>query len=178
MKDKDNKNPDAIVDVMARAEDASKINRIVERFNLASTDKVSITREDVKENNNIKAEVELEVPQKDDADKLLDDVLAKPLQKEEQSPNPQQAKMEKSPLSEPSSNQQKKFAEGTTKADKPSVKEQLREIKQSRKEQEEKAPVIRDKDKDVKKPATQQTKHTQPTQIGRASCRERVSSPV
>ena len=47
MKDKDNKNPDAIVDVMARAEDASKINRIVERFNLASTDKVSIDRKSV-----------------------------------------------------------------------------------------------------------------------------------
>ena len=39
------KNPDGMVDVMVRAEDASKINRIVERFELAAVDKASIRDE-------------------------------------------------------------------------------------------------------------------------------------
>ena len=40
--DRGNKDPNAEVDVIARAEDASKISRIVERFNLASVDTASI----------------------------------------------------------------------------------------------------------------------------------------
>lgn len=40
--DRKNKDPGAEVDVIARAEDASKISRIVERFSLASVDTASI----------------------------------------------------------------------------------------------------------------------------------------
>lgn len=40
--DRKNKDPNAEVDVIARAEDAAKINRIVERFHLASVDTASI----------------------------------------------------------------------------------------------------------------------------------------
>ncbi len=43
------KNPDGLVDVMVRAEDASKINRIVERFELAAMDKASIRNEITKD---------------------------------------------------------------------------------------------------------------------------------
>ena len=43
--DRGNKDPNAEVDVIARAEDASKISRIVERFNLASVDAASIVTE-------------------------------------------------------------------------------------------------------------------------------------
>ena len=43
--DRKNKDPKAEVDVIARAEDASKISRIVERFNLASVDTASIVTE-------------------------------------------------------------------------------------------------------------------------------------
>jgi len=42
------KNPDGLVDIMVRAEDASKINRIVERFELATVDKASIKNEILK----------------------------------------------------------------------------------------------------------------------------------
>lgn len=35
-------NPDGLVDIMCRAEDASKINRIVERFKMATVDAASI----------------------------------------------------------------------------------------------------------------------------------------
>ncbi len=43
--DRGNKDPNAEVDVIARAEDASKISRVVERFNLASVDAASIATE-------------------------------------------------------------------------------------------------------------------------------------
>ena len=41
------KSADGMVDVMVRAEDASKISRIVERFNLASVDTASIVTETI-----------------------------------------------------------------------------------------------------------------------------------
>ena len=42
--DRKNKDPNAEVDVIARAEDASKISRIVERFNLASVDTLTVKK--------------------------------------------------------------------------------------------------------------------------------------
>lgn len=39
------KSPDGLVDIMVRAEDAAKINRIVERYELAEVDKASIQNE-------------------------------------------------------------------------------------------------------------------------------------
>ena len=39
-----NKNPDGLVDIMVRTEDASKINRIVERFNFATVDVAAIKK--------------------------------------------------------------------------------------------------------------------------------------
>ena len=43
--DRKNKSPHAEIDVISRAEDASKISRIVERFNLASVDTAKIVTE-------------------------------------------------------------------------------------------------------------------------------------
>ena len=75
--------------------------------------------------------------EKAEKDKLLDELMGKPVQKEENAPNPSVAKTEKSPQSEPTSEQPKKFAEGATMTkEKPSVREELRKIKESRKEQE------------------------------------------
>ena len=42
LRDKSNKNKNAEVDIIARAEDASKIQRIVERFELGTVDKAEI----------------------------------------------------------------------------------------------------------------------------------------
>ena len=62
--------------------------------------------------------------------------MGKPVGKEGNAPNPSVAKTEKSPQSEPISEKQSKSAEGATMTkDKPSVKEELRKIKESRKEQ-------------------------------------------
>lgn len=177
--DRKNKDPDAEVDVIARAEDASKISRIVERFSLASVDTASIVTEaekskgekgkardtktaDAKDG---QPEPDVGVEEKAEKDKLMDALMGKPVQKEENAPNPSVAKTEKSPLSEPTLKQQRKPAEGATmaKAQKPSVREELRKIKESRKEQEADVSPAKEKSPDRgKKPPAGKTEHKQP----------------
>ena len=167
--DRKNKDPNAEVDVIARAEDASKISRIVERFNLASVDTASIVTEAEKSKDakDGQPEPEIGVQEKAEKDKLLDELMGKPVQKdEENAPNPSVAKTEKSPQSEPISEQPKKSAEGATMTrEKPSVREELRKIKESRKEQEaEIGTSALDKSgaSDRAKSANRKTEHKQP----------------
>ena len=120
------KNVDGIVDIMVRAEDASKINRIVERFKFATIDTASI-KNDVRK---LKDSKENDIVVKSIEEKLVDDILTKPLVKEEKEPlNPQVAKMEKNPLSEPISKSKNKSDLGT-KLQKPSVREEIKKIKE------------------------------------------------
>lgn len=181
--DRGNKDPNAEVDVIARAEDASKISRIVERFNLASVDAASIVTEaekskgtktkpkdakiakDAKDVKDGQPEPDIGVEEKAEKDRLMDALMGKPVQKEENAPNPSLAKTEKSPLSEPTSEQQRKSAEGATmtKAEKPSVREELRKIKESRKGQETDVSPAKEKSSDrAKKPPAGKTEHKQP----------------
>ena len=165
--DRKNKDPNAEVDVIARAEDASKISRIVERFSLASVDTASIvtTAEKSRDAKDGQPEPEITTPEKAEKDRLMDALMGKPVQKEENAPNPSLAKTEKSPLSEPTLKQQRKPAEGATmtKAQKPSVREELRKIKEGRKEQEADAAPAKEKSSDrAKKPTAGKTEHKQP----------------
>ena len=129
--DKRQKNsPDGIVDIMVRAEDASKINRIVTRFKLSAVNTANIKSEIEKEmiDKTIKEAMEKGVEVKSVEDQLVDDILSKPIQKEEKEvSNPNLAKTEKSPQSEPSLKNKSKSEEGTKS--KPSVRETLKEIK-------------------------------------------------
>ena len=166
--DRKNKDPNAEVDVIARAEDASKISRIAERFKLASEATASVVT-DVEKAKDEKAgqpEPDIGVQDKAEKDKLLDALMGTPIQKEENAPNPSVAKTEKSPLSEPTSEQTKKSAEGATMTkEKPSVKEELRKIKESRKEQEADTSSALDKSSAsdrAKKPPAGKTEHKQP----------------
>lgn len=45
LREKNNDDPNATVDIIARATDAPKINRIVERFNLSTVNKASVVRD-------------------------------------------------------------------------------------------------------------------------------------
>lgn len=177
--DRGNKDPNAEVDVIARAEDASKISRIVERFNLASVDAASIVTEAEKSKGaktkpkdaaktaepKEDGQPDIGVQSKEEKDRLMDALMGKPVQKEGNSLNPSLAKTEKSPLSEPTSEQQRKSAEGATmtKAEKPSVREELRKIKEGRKEQESDVSPNSAKEKSsAKKPSAGKTEHKQP----------------
>ena len=166
--DRKNKDPNAEVDVIARAEDASKISRIAERFKLASEATASVVT-DVEKAKDEKAgqpEPDIGVQEKAEKDKLLDELMGKPIQKEENAQNPSLAKTEKSPQSEPILEQPKKSAEGATMTkEKPSVREELRKIKESRKEQEAEASPSLDRSSAsdrAKKPPAGKTEHKQP----------------
>lgn len=135
------KSSDGLVDVMVRAEDASKINRIVERFKLATVDAASIKHDIEKskaERSATQDEPEKGVQEKSPEDKLIDEMLGTPSNKEEKTiTNPTAAKTEKSRPSEHISKKRSKTAEGVTKkAEKPSVREELREIKKEREKSE------------------------------------------
>lgn len=125
---KKNKSNDGIVDIMVRADDASKINRIVDRFKMSRYDDISI-RSAVEKSKNEKNAKDKGVKEKSPTDKEKDEAKTKPIKKEEQSLNPHLAKTEKSPQSKPSSEMQKTSDQGTRIKDKPSVKEKLEKAK-------------------------------------------------
>lgn len=124
LKDKDNPSDFATVDVIARAEDASKIQRIMERFDLASVDKASVVSE-VQKDIQMRKSKEKDVPTKSDEDRIFDDLQIKPIQQEANEVNPHTAKTEKSPLSEQNSKKDNRFEGISKQADKPSVREKL-----------------------------------------------------
>lgn len=160
------KSADGMVDVMVRAEDAAKINRIVERFKLATVDAASIRQEIIQsraEKNAAVAPPE-QAPAISDADRLVEEMLTAPIRKEEPaSPNPTAAKMEKSPPSEPIFEKPGRSAEGAADiAEKrPSVRKELREIQAGRRNKADRAPV-REPEAAAKAPKTQTTTHKQP----------------
>lgn len=171
------KSADGMVDIMVRAEDASKINRIVERFKLAAVDTVSIKRDIEKskaEKTAAPSAPAQEKPDKEADDRLLDDLMGAPVKKEENSlPNPEAAKTEKSHPSAPISKKQSRTAEGTVKPpeERPSVREELREIKA--KQQEAAAPA-KEEPAVSKKPTKQQTTaHKQPSRKKKPKSKER-----
>ena len=153
---KDRNADDGITDVMVRAEDASKINRIVERFKLATVDTASIKQDIEKDRQEKKTAPDVpeqSAPQKEAEESLLDELFGAPIQKEAKAPeNPTAAKTEKSPPSAPTSGTQRKTSEDTSKESCPSVREELREIKAAR---QEKAARVQDIVSPVKQPEIQ-----------------------
>ena len=135
--DRQNKDLNAEVDVIARAEDASKISRIVERFNLASVDTASIVAEAEASRDTPAAR---EAKEKSDTEKLIDDLFGnpqeKPTKKQEQKRGADffMKKRRKPRRSKPSSERQGLFDEGASK--RPSVKKELKDIQKRRRKEE------------------------------------------
>ena len=116
---------------MVKDEDASRINRIVERFKLTTIDTAKIDTEVTKAIENREAQRKELGVQKKSKEELLEEVLQeKPIQKEEtRSENFNLAKTEKNPQSEPSSITSK-MQEGVSKGEKrPSVRKELAKLK-------------------------------------------------
>ena len=129
-------NPHGVSEIMVRAEDAAKINRIVENIKIATVSDPEVIRENAETGRDKNKDAagqtapEQERPQKSEDDRLLDEMMAAPAQKQEAAQeNPTAARTEKSRPSEPSSKSRKRSAEGTAKEDRPSVREELREIR-------------------------------------------------
>ena len=154
LKDKSDNSDYATVDVIARAEDASKIQRIMERFELASVDKAEVLGEVQKSVEERKARAN-EIPEKSRDDLLADEIKVKPVGKGDIELNPQIAKTEKSPLSAQSSKESVRTTEGTVKGDKPSVRKKLEayreDIDRKKGSEPAKDAVLPDKNKAVAK---------------------------
>ena len=125
---KEKNNTDGIVDIMVKAEDASKISRMVDKFDLATIDTKAI-RESVLSQQKIK-----------DAKPLSDeehDALLSKLMDEKSNPNKARTSKDGTPF-EPSSktlkNENKKKTverkKSTATTDRPSVRQELKDIKQ------------------------------------------------
>jgi hypothetical protein len=146
---RDKKCLDGMCDIMVRAEDASKINRIVERFKLATVDTASIKSEIEKSKAAKESQKEptvKETPVEKNADDFLDELMAKPdrpepVKEQPDNPNPTTdptaAKAEKPLPSEPISERSGKAAEGAIEPERKSVRQELKEIREARKEQAE-----------------------------------------
>ena len=182
--DRKNKDPNAEVDVIARAEDASKINRIVERFHLATVDTASI-KEDIEKSREERGSEpeapEKAAPEKSEDDKLLDELMEKPAQKEKaQAENPAAEKnapftgaAEKSHPSAPISENSSSSARGTSDGDgKPSVRQELRDIQTQRKKEAE-AARHEEPAAPQKKAAQKTTRHQQPKPKKKSKSKER-----
>lgn len=125
---KDRDATDGITDIMVKAEDASKINRIFERFELSVVDMGEIKNE-------LKRAVEkgtdIPEPERIDSVERGDDV---PNKEEGQSKNPTEARVAKSRQSEPTSETKNRNAESpSAESAKPSVKKELDSIRKEQK---------------------------------------------
>ena len=94
--DKKDKAVDGVVDIVVRKEDAGRINRIVERFKLASYNRAEIIS-DIEKNRDERSKG---LQSKTKEEIKLDSKQNKKVKKEEKNLNPLLAKTEKSPLSE------------------------------------------------------------------------------
>lgn len=132
---KDTKSNDGLTDIMVRADDASKVNRIFERFKLSSVDMGSIKAE-------ITRDKEEQKLQKTELQKFLDDVVG---EHKDNAPNPIMARVIEPGQSEPSSRTTKgqeatDISQAGDKARRrPSVREELKAINLERKK---KTPVV------------------------------------
>ena len=134
LKDKDS--TDGMVDIMVRAEDASKINRIVTRFKIATIDDTSVKTEVVTDREKAAHAVpQKDKPTKSKEDRILDELMREPARPERSEPdNPFVQRTESSNQSERTSTEERSFAsDGTPKrGDKPSVREEIRKIQARR----------------------------------------------
>ena len=117
---------DGLCDIMVKADDAPKINRLVERLKLATVAKATVESEIVAE----KADTEPKTSNAGNTEKLVDDLLGTPevkAEKENSRPLADGGEMPpKTNQSEPISASKNKSARGIT--NKPSVKLELGEI--------------------------------------------------
>lgn len=149
-------NLDGMTDIMVKDEDASRINRIVERFKLTTIDTAKIDTVVTKAIEDREAQRKELGVQKKSKEELLEEVLQdKPIQKEEtKTENFNLAKTEKSPQSEPSSITSK-MQEGVSKGEKkPSVRKELAKLKVEVEKREE----VRTKEKNNVKVVTPKAK--------------------
>lgn len=158
---KSEKNKDGVIDILVREEDAVRVNRIIERFNLTTVDttkieKIDIEKEQKKEE---KVEVQKAIQEKNTSDDLLNKLLKKePVNEENDTPSNIQNTEKETQLENLLKTREKNEK---IKEEKPSMREELNKIKQEKAEKEK----IKSKEEikeTSKKERNNETKHKQP----------------
>ena len=166
LRDKYNKDGNTPVDIIARAEDASKIQRIFDRFDLGNVDKGTIVA-DAEKSIAQREEIANEVPVKSKGERIVEEAMGKPLQKDgTTNENPEVAKTDKNPPSRQSSKEvdmQSDKGKAKPAEEKPSVREKLDRYKAQAKQERKADALDLEKSKDNKSPnRNNQTIHKQP----------------
>ena len=176
LRDRTNSSPNADVDIIVRAEDASKIQRIVDRFSLGKVDKASVVQTVSKDKADREA-VAKEIPKKSRGQRIYEDAMGLSMQKEKYAPeNPTAAKTEKSPPSKRrSEHRDSRTDRGRAKPAeerKPSVKAEIERYKrQSQKLKESEQRRVDQPQKGSTQTKNGKTVHKQPSK--RKSYKER-----
>ena len=119
---------DGIVDVLVRAEDAARINRIVERFKLGEVEPTTVEQEKSPTLEGTAPPPPEHIrPGRDSMDDLVDEMLSPPGREARSNANPTAARTGNTAPSAPTSRTPPRAAEGTVK-ERPSVREALRQI--------------------------------------------------
>lgn len=121
LKDKNNTSEKAMVDVIARAEDASKIQRITERFKLATIDTATVMGGIENERGRLRQEW----PVRDEPESGRKRRVMGQAAGEERPANPGRARTAKGPLSVPDLNEADRSNGSNQAASRPSVREKL-----------------------------------------------------
>lgn len=121
--------PDGVCDLLVRAEDAPKINRIIERFELSAVNSASIKQESYKDKANVNERLDMREEEKGETDRIIDELFSEPVKPETQK-NPFVTRTEKESPSEPSLKNPEKVKDTTRQ----SVRSELYKIKASRQE--------------------------------------------
>lgn len=140
----DRMNPKGPKDIFIKAEDAPKVNRIIEKFNLAAVDTAEIKSKI--EKNRLPKEIDSINSELDD---LVEEILSKPIQKEaNEETNPSMGQTKEKSLSENSLKKQKLEVVNSRK--RPSVRKMLKKIKLELKEKKNKTTYAQRSNKQIK----------------------------
>lgn len=131
---KEKHNTDGICDIMVRAEDASKISRIVDKFELATVDTKAM-RESIMAEREGQSLKDVPVMSEEEHDTLIDSLMASTKQEEKTDPslneNPTVARTQKT-SDAPSEHISKRASVAEDTSNRSSVRQELRQIKSER----------------------------------------------
>ena len=149
---KDRNKNDGKCEVMVRAEDASKMNRIFAKLKLGESRQTEIKT--VVENSLKKGKQppERTTPQRSPEDRFIEELFKKPQKEKTENDNPSVARTEKSRPSEPTSKTSRDRSRSRDTPEKrPSVRKQLDEYKRQKKEQTKTPTQTKSKSKNKSK---------------------------
>lgn len=131
---KEKHNTDGICDIMVRAEDASKISRIVDKFELATVDTKAM-RESIMAEREGQSLKDVPVMSEEEHDTLIDSLMASTKQEVKADPslneNPKVARTQKT-SDAPSEHISKRASVAEDTSNRPSVRQELKQIKSER----------------------------------------------